>query len=244
LDADLALPGDELHVWRASLDQPPTVYARLERLLSAPEREHASRYQHENLRTRYVVGRGLLRTLLGSYAGARPGEIEFSYGEQGKPFAPGGFPWFNLSHSGPVALFAFSSSAEVGIDVELEGRTVAGQRIAERFFSPAEAVKLRALPEPLQARAFLTCWTRKEAFIKARGDGLSLPLRSFEVTLEPGQPAALLRTAWSESEPAEWTMVDLSDPVERIVAAAAGRHPGWRVVSRRADDLLDQLKNG
>jgi 4'-phosphopantetheinyl transferase len=234
----LSLPGDELHVWRASLDQPPQVVARLERLLSAPEREHADRFAFEQLRARYVVGRGLLRTLLGRYAEVPSREIEFSYGEHGKPFVSGRFPWFNLSHSGPVVLFAFSSSAEVGIDVELEDRAHASMSIAERFFSPAEARSLRSLPEALQPRAFLTCWTRKEAFIKARGDGLSLPLRSFDVTLEPSQPAAVLRTAWSESEPAEWSLVDLSDPEGRIVAAAAGRHPGWRVVSRRiADDL-------
>ena len=94
---------------------------------------------------------------------------------------------------------------------------------SERFFSPSEVATLRALPRDLQGRAFLACWTRKEAFIKARGDGLSLALDSFDVTLEPGQPAAILRTAWSGTEPTEWRLSDLSDEDAGYVAAIAVR---------------------
>jgi 4'-phosphopantetheinyl transferase len=220
------------------------VVASLERLLSVSERERADLYRYEHLRSRYVVAHGLLRMLLARYRGVGPREIEFSYGERGKPFVAGGFPWFNLTHSGPVALMAFSSAAEVGIDVELEDRRVAGIRIAERFFSAGEVRSLRALPEAMQRRAFLTCWTRKEAFIKARGDGLSLPLNSFDVTLDPSRPPAVVWTAWSDTEPTEWSLVDLSDPDERIVAAAAGRHPGWRVINRRAEDVVDEARAG
>jgi 4'-phosphopantetheinyl transferase len=236
------LPPDELHVWRATLDRSAEVTAGLERVLSADERSRARRFYLERLRARYVVGRGLLRVLLARYVGGGPEELEFTYGEHGKPLLRGPGPWFNLAHSGAEAVFAFSSSAEVGVDVELADTGRTHERVAERFFAPAEVESLHSLPGALRPRAFLCCWTRKEAFIKARGDGLSLPLTSFEVTLAPDEPPAVLRTAWSTSEPAEWSLVDLSEPGGRVIAAAAGRHPGWRVVRRRADDLAEQLR--
>jgi 4'-phosphopantetheinyl transferase len=237
----LPLPEAELHVWRASLDRPPAIAEKLEAVLSPDERARAGRFYAPALGARYVIGRGLLRVLLGLYLGAAGAEIEFIYGQHGKPLLGRAGPWFNLAHSGPEALFAFSSSAEVGVDVELADRERASGRVAERFFAPGEVQRLRALPRAVQPRAFLCCWTRKEAFIKARGDGLSLPLNSFEVTLDPDEPPAVVRTAWSTSEPAQWSLVDLSDPGGRIVAAAAGRHPGWRVIRRDADDLLERL---
>src|SRR5438874_1805737 len=112
----------------------------------------------------------------------------------GKPRLALPGPRFNVSHSGPVALYAFSWNGEVGVDVELDRPELARERIAERFFSPAEVATLRGLPAELQPHAFLTCWTRKEAYIKARGEGLSLPLDRFDVSLHPDEPAALLRT--------------------------------------------------
>jgi 4'-phosphopantetheinyl transferase len=235
----MELPPDELHIWRASLDRAPDVTARLETVLSAAERERAGRFYLPEHGARYVVGRGLLRVLLAGYVGLAAEEIEFAYGPHGKPLLQSPGPWFNLAHSGGEAVFAFSSSAEIGVDIELLNTERTRGRVAERFFAPGEVRSLRSLPEALQPLAFLYGWTRKEAFIKARGDGLSLPLNSFDVTLAPEEPPAVLRTAWSESEPAEWSLVDLSSPDRTIIAAAAGRHPGWRVIDRRADDLLD-----
>jgi 4'-phosphopantetheinyl transferase len=235
----MALPADELHIWRAALDRPPDVTARLRTVLSAAECERAGRFYLPQHGARYVVGRGLLRVLLARYVGLAPEEIEFAYGPHGKPLLRSAGPWFNLAHSGAQVVFAFSSSAEIGVDVEVAKAERTHGRVAERFFAPAEVRSLRSLPEALQPLAFLYGWTRKEAFIKARGDGLSLPLNSFDVTLAPEEPPAVLRTAWSESEPAEWSLVDLSSPDRTIIAAAAGRHPGWRVIDRRADDLLD-----
>jgi 4'-phosphopantetheinyl transferase len=235
----ISLAADELHVWRASLDRAPEVAAQLEAVLAPDERERATRFYNSRLSARYVVGRGLLRILLGRYAKVPADEVELVYGEHGKPRLAGPGPWFNLAHSGPQALYAFCSSAEVGVDVEIANPDRANRRVAERFFAPGEVERLLSLPEALQPRAFLSCWTRKEAFIKARGDGLSLALDSFEVTLTPSEPPAVVRTAWSAQEPEEWTVVDLSDPGGRFIAAAAGRHPGWRVVERDADELVD-----
>jgi 4'-phosphopantetheinyl transferase len=211
---------------------------RMRRVLASDEQRRADRFRFERDRSRYIVGRALLRGLLARYLETAPNELEFRYGAFRKPaLRPG--PWFNLSHAGPIALYAFSSAGEIGVDVELDGADFARERIAERFFSPAEVSVLRSLPAELQPRAFLTCWTRKEAFIKARGDGLSLALDSFDVTLAPGTPAALLRTAWCSEESGQWCLEDLSDRRSGYIAAVALRGHGWRVVERQIMDTLE-----
>jgi 4'-phosphopantetheinyl transferase len=130
------------------------------RLLAPEERARAQRFRFERDRSRYIVGRALLRTLLGRYLETPPRELEFEYGEFGKPALRSG-PWFNLSHSANVALYALSSAGEIGIDVELDDADFASERIAERFFSPSEVSVLRSLAPECQPRAFLACWTRK-----------------------------------------------------------------------------------
>ncbi len=235
------LPADEVHVWRASLERPVEVVGRMRRLLADDERARADRFRFERDRSRYTVGRALLRSLLGRYLGSAPEDVQFEYGAYDKPHLAGAGPWFNLSHSGTVALYALTTAAEVGIDVELDDADFARERIAERFFSPAEVAVLRSLPESRQPRAFLNCWTRKEAFIKARGDGLSLPLDSFDVTLAPAAPAALVRTAWSREEPGRWRLQDLSDRHAGYIAALALRCDGPRVVKQRTVDNIKGL---
>ena len=232
------LPVEEVHVWSASLERPAQAVERMRGLLAGDERTRADRFRFERDRSRYIVGRALLRGLLARYLEARPEELVFEYGEFDKPALRGG-PWFNLSHSGSVALYAVSGAGEIGIDVELDDGDFASERIAERFFSPAEVEVLRSLPTEAQPRAFLACWTRKEAFIKARGDGLSLALDSFDVTLAPETPAALLRTAWCSEEPGRWWMEDLSDSQAGYIAAVALRGNGLRVVKRQIDDTIE-----
>jgi 4'-phosphopantetheinyl transferase len=212
---------DAVEVWRGSLDHADSVVARLRRLLSPDELARADRFHFERDRRRYIAGRGQLRVLLSRRLGLAARHIRLIYGAYDKPHLPGGELWFNVSHSGPVVLFALTTVDEVGIDVELDDGDFARDRIAERFFSRAEVAVLRSLPADQQARAFLTCWTRKEAFIKARGDGLSLPLDSFDVSLASGQRAALLRTEWSGSEPTQWSVSDLSDRGAGYIAAIA-----------------------
>lgn len=231
------LPTNEVHVWRASLERPAQIVQRMRRLLSSDERDRADRYRFERDRSRYIVGRALLRELLGRYLDTDPSQLEFSYGEFDKPALPAG-PWFNVSHSGPVALYAFSNVGEVGIDVELDDSDFTHERVAERFFSPSEISVLGSLPLEAQPRAFLTCWTRKEAFIKARGDGLSLALDSFDVTLAPDTPAALTRTAWSDEEPGQWHLDDLSDHNAGYIAAVAIRGDALRVVRRQIQEAI------
>lgn len=232
------LPADEVHVWRDSLSRPAVEVARLRGLLAPDERRRADRYRFERHRSRYIVGRATLRLLLARYLDTAPGELEIGYGEFDKPYLAGG-PSFNLSHSGTVVLYAFAADGELGIDVELDDTDIARERVAERFFSPSEVKVLRSLPAEAQPRAFLSCWTRKEAFIKARGDGLSLALDSFDVTLAPDTPAALLRTAWCSEEAGRWWMEDLSDRQAGYIAAVAVRGEGLRVVKRQIEDTIE-----
>ena len=236
LGAGWALPAGEVHVWRASLERPAETVHGMRYVLAPDEQRRADRFRFERDRARYIVGRALLRGLLGRYLGTAPQDLRFKYGKFRKPALRQG-PWFNLAHSGSIALYAFSATGEIGIDVELDDADFARERLAEQFFSPTEVSALRSLPAEAQPRAFLMCWTRKEAFIKARGDGLSLALDSFDVTLGPDAPAALLGTAWCRNEARRWCLEDLSDRQAGYVAAVAMRGFGWRVVERQIMDI-------
>jgi 4'-phosphopantetheinyl transferase len=228
------LAPNEIHVWHATLDAAPADVPNLHCLLSGDELERAGRFRFERDRARYVVGRALLRTVLARYLDRDPRELRFRYGTYGKPSLHRDELWFNLSHSGVVMLLAVTAIGEVGIDVELESSAPPDHmRLAQSFFSRAEGDALHALPAAEQPRAFLSCWTRKEAFIKARGDGLGLALDSFDVSLEPGQSVALLRTGWSSQEPGEWNLCDLSDSDGGYIAALAIRAGGPLEIGRR-----------
>jgi len=210
--ADLSLPRHEVHVWRAALDQPQSLsdfYA----VLAPGEKDRAARFHFQKDREHFITARGLLRRLLSGYLKIKPHDLSFGYSAYGKPFLVGeqaGDLRFNVSHSHGLALFAFAHDRDLGIDLEQIRPEVAGEQIAERFFSAGEVTTLRRLPASQQAAAFFNCWTRKEAYIKARGEGLSLPLNQFDVSLAPGEPAALLHTRIAAGETSRWTMVELA----------------------------------
>jgi 4'-phosphopantetheinyl transferase len=170
-----------------AVDRRDQCYARL----SDDERERAARFRFDRDRNRFVVCRGNLRELLGERLGVAPADVEFGYGANGKPETRG--VEFNVSHSDSRALIAISRARVVGVDLERMNRAFMHEQIPERFFSPGEVRALRALPEAEQVEAFFHCWTRKEAYVKARGVGLSLALDSFDVSLAPGEPARFLR---------------------------------------------------
>lgn len=215
---------DEAHVWRVALRQDATVVSALRETLTPDERARADKFHFERDREHYVVARGALRDILGHYLAAPPASIRFSYSRHGKPALAGGAVpahlRFNLSHSGELALVAVTRGREVGLDIELIRADLAGLDIAERFFSPREVRALLALPTELRTTAFFNCWTRKEAYIKALGEGLSHPLRSFAVSLAPSETAKLLSTDGDPQEAARWSLVDLS-PGEGYAAALA-----------------------
>lgn len=202
-------------VWWVPLDTPPDRVHTLEAILSAGERERAARFRSEQLRTRYCVAHGALRQILALDMGVDPADIRFETGPFGKPaLAPEigpGRPHFNLAHSEELALVAISRCGPVGIDVERCRAGIDVAALAEQCLHPGEARRILSLPHSQQARAFLTCWTRKEAYLKATGHGLSAPLDSFEVTVHPDEAPRLLSPARAPTEKARWRLVDLGD---------------------------------
>ena len=167
--------------------------------LSHDERERAARYRWERDRRRYIVRRGVLRELLSLYLHCPPAAIRLSSNPFGKPEIEAAALRFNLSHSQDVALYVIASGLEVGCDIEWRDPQLASPGIAEQFFSQREIAAMQVLGPARWAEGFFNCWTRKEAYLKARGCGLSIRLDSFDVSLTPGEPAALLRgcDGWS-----------------------------------------------
>ena len=216
-----------VHVWRASLDEGVSQIDGFESALALDERSRASRFHFRRDRERFIVAHGILRNILGRYLGRAPESLSFSYSAYGKPAlvceghqAIG----FNLSHSHGTALYVVTRYREIGVDLELIRDGLEVEQIAERFFSRAEISALCALPEQLRRRAFFLCWTRKEAYIKARGEGLSLPLDQFEVSLVPGEPAALMSSQPHSNEAFRWTLRELFPAADYAAALAiAGR---------------------
>jgi 4'-phosphopantetheinyl transferase len=209
--------GDEIHVWHAALDREKEVIVQLESTLSREEKARSDRFHFVNDRNRFVVARGLLRELLGGYLHQAPTGLEFSYGQHGKPSLSGGNASsglsFNLSHSSGLVVYAIARERNLGIDVEHVRPESAGKDIARRYFSAREVNDLRTLPPEARTEGFFHCWTRKEAYLKATGMGLQIPLDSFSVSLLPGKSAQFLGGVESR-----WHMAAYH-PAEAFVAA-------------------------
>jgi 4'-phosphopantetheinyl transferase len=226
------LEHDEIHVWRASLDRAASYVRDLEQTLAADERERAERFYFQIDREHFTVARGLLRAILGRYLNRPAEQLRFCYDSYGKPSlaeAYGG-DWlrFNLSHARGLALYAVTRERALGVDLEYLRADFASDGIARRFFSASEVAALRALPPHQKLEAFFNCWTRKEAYIKARGEGLSFPLDQFDVSLAPGEPAALLSTSGNPQEASRWSLEALT-PAPGYVAALCVEGQGWRL---------------
>jgi 4'-phosphopantetheinyl transferase len=224
----------EVHVWRASLDLPLSETERLGETLSADERERAARFRVPRVQVRFTAGRAILREILGRYLDCSPSELSFGYRDRGKPFllpGPGREDLrFNLSHSHGLALFGVSLAREIGIDLEQIRQDREHEKLAQRYFSPKEVAALRALTPEGRVGAFFDCWTRKEAYLKARGEGLAIPLAGFEVSLAPGEGAALLSVVGEPGESGRWYL-EAFDPGPGFSAALAveGKLSGLRM---------------
>jgi 4'-phosphopantetheinyl transferase len=193
---EFSLSENEIAIWRASLDCEAAALRNLEATLSPDEISRADRFHFPRDRARFVAGRGILRALLGAYLKREPPSLNFRYGPQGKPELEqnrGDSIHFNLSHKEGLGVYAFARQRHLGIDVEAIATDFPGEDIARRFFSPGELQELAGLSPDQRAKAFFLAWTRKEAYIKARGQGLHIKLDSFDVTLTPGGPARFLR---------------------------------------------------
>jgi 4'-phosphopantetheinyl transferase len=203
----------EVHVWRARLKCSADVHARLWTSLSTDERSRARRYRFADDRDSFVVARGILRAILARYTGIEPAMLRFRYGSQGKPEldAPDstGAIAFNLAHSGGLAVYALARGRRVGVDIEAEHANQNHARVSEMFFSQLEIDALRQLPPKVQPEAFLACWTRKEAFLKATSEGLSRVLDEFQVSTNPDDSDPRLCVASCPEETTRWRLMDL-----------------------------------
>lgn len=221
---------DDLHVWVANQNRPQSQMDHFWLTLAEAEQARANRFYFDHDRRHYIVARGLLRLLLGRYLHIAPTEVAFVYGDHGKPdLAPAQAQAgvrFNISHSHSVALLAFARERDVGVDVEQVRPLDDGEQIAERFFSKSEVAVFTAVPAAQKPQAFFNCWTRKEAFIKVIGEGLSCPLDSFDVTLKPGEPAELLQVKGSQEVAARWKLENLN-PATGYAGAVIAEGQEW-----------------
>jgi 4'-phosphopantetheinyl transferase len=209
------LAADEAHCWCVPLDVPPDASDGLAAILSIEERNRSARLRFERHRRRFVVAHGALRVLLGRYLGIHPGQVRFVRNASGRPELSPEFDRrlrFNLSHSADLALIAIAEDADIGVDVEHIRPGPDYADIARHFFSAAEVRQLNGFPGHLHAEAFLRCWTQKEAYVKARGEGLAMPLASFSVPHLPGA----------------WSLYTLQ-PAPGYVGALAIARRGWRL---------------
>jgi 4'-phosphopantetheinyl transferase len=223
------LPDNEVHVWRADLRPPADGLTAYAAILSDDERQRAGRFHFAQHRDRFIVARGILRCLLGAYLQQAPEGLRFVYGPQGKPaLEPSGDLRFNLAHSHELALYAFTHQREIGVDVEYTARKAATVQVAERFFAAEEVAAFRSVTAAHQRQAFFNGWTRKEAFLKARGEGITVSLSSFAVSLVPDQPAQLL---WVQDEPREaarWRLA-VVEPGPEYQGALCVEGTDWRL---------------
>lgn len=224
---DLRLGPADVQVWRASLAVAPASLARLRATLAEDELRRADRFVQPRHRDRFVVARAFLRDVLARHLGVGAGSVRFRYEPAGKPRLEGPGPRFNLSHSGDKALLGVALAREVGVDLEALRPVPDACGLAQRHFAPAEVAALRSVPEPEREAAFLRCWTLKEAYVKAVGGGLGLPLDRFEVDYEPPRDQPNLRLH-DETGPPPWTLRAL-DPGPAYVGALAAFGSEWRL---------------
>lgn len=236
LQNDLSFHDNEVTVVAADLDQVNgNRLANFSAVLSADELDRASRFRFDQDRNRFVAAKGILRLLVAGLLRIEPASVRFEMGKHGKPFLGAGEFEFNISHSDRLAVFAFSKSSAVGVDVECVSRKVEYKSVAEKFFCKAEFEKLVSLPPAQLELGFFNCWTRKEAFIKAVGEGLSYPLDRFEVTLKPDEEAVFIEIEGITPQPHEWGLRSFV-PEEGFVGALAVNGEIQSLVCRRWDD--------
>ncbi len=240
--ADIRLPENEVHVYAAALDVPQAKLDAFWQTLTTDEQARAQQFYFEHDRHHYIVARGLLRLLNGRYLSTPPSHIQFTYGQHGKPALAAQHHHknqileFNLSHSHGMALIGFSWNRPLGVDIEPVRFIKDGDQIAKRFFSAWEYEQYTAVSPQDKPQAFFNCWTRKEAYIKAIGDGLSCPLNAFDLTLTPGKPATLLRVRGSQVEAKKWQLHSLQ-PRPNFVGAIIARGKRWQLQKWYWDNL-------
>ncbi len=201
-----AILDGEAHVWVVRLYADQHIVEKANSLLSEDERQRAVRFHFDSLRTSFVLSHAVLRRLLGCYCGYAPADVDLVYGSHGKPFLADTATnvCFNMSHSGVVAAYAFIRGHEIGVDVEQHRPLTDMEYVARRFFSSAEFGDIMSQVEAERHAAFFKRWVCKEAYIKARGGGLSIPLDRFEVSFSSKEPEGLVHLSNHGSAGSAW----------------------------------------
>lgn len=204
------LMGSEVHIWTLPTRASLAVAEMFELVLARDELDRAGQYRFSHLRESFVIARGALRCLLGRYLDIHPTRIRLIYGSNGKPaLEAGAHLQFNMTHSGGLAAVAITEDCPIGLDLEKIRPLSDMQQIADRFFCSEEAAEIMSLPPGDREHAFFRCWTRKEAYIKAIGDGLSAPLDGFRVTVLPSVRAHFVHLGHGTTDADAWTLHDL-----------------------------------
>lgn len=226
------LERDEIHVWRIFLDLLPPRPQSLWQSLDEDERERANRFYFRKDRERFIVAHGALRVILSRYVGMKADQIRFLNNANGKPSlarqCSGAGLRFNLSHSQGLALIAVTLGREIGVDIERIRANLDYELIARTFFSQQGTAALETLPHSIRREAFFTCWTREEAYLKARGEGLSL-VDQFHVTRASGERAAVLNTNWVRQEKGRWLLLALNPGPGYVAALAVEGNASFRI---------------
>lgn len=211
-----------VHLYSAGLDVPDERVIQLRATLSREELNRAGRFHFATDHRRFVTGRGVLREILGHHLSVPPARVEFSYGPHGKPELGGslaGRLFFNVAHSQAVAVFAVTRQGEIGVDVEFKRPIPQLPQLAAIVFSPEEAREWRALPPAERPRAFFDGWTRKEAFLKGRGEGLGTPPGACHVSLRRPRPDELWEVLDEGRAATGWLLASISDAHYAIAVA-------------------------
>ena len=214
--------GASIHIWTIALDDDPAIVSSLVDMLSGDERVRAARFRTTELRVRFVVAHGALRTILSGYLGMPPGAVRFDTTQSGKPYVPGADLTFNLSRSEGLALCAITVAGQVGVDIERLRPVDDEDAIVHRYFAPGEMRQYEAVRSPERTAAFFSTWTRKEAFVKAVGAGLQCELSSFEVEVSP-QAVCPRLTLESGEQQAIWSLRSFFPRPQYIAAVALDR---------------------
>jgi len=219
-----ALSAADVHIWAAHLDVTPVALSRLASTLSPEERQRASRFRFGKHRDRFIAGRGILRKLLADYLNGKPDEIRFEYSANGKPFLAGPFAesglFFNIAHSESLALIGVTELGPIGVDIEKIRSVANADELVERFFSARENLLFQSLPAAQRENAFFNLWTRKEAWLKATGEGIGHLLNRVEVTFLPEEPVQLFALPEDLGMSSDWALRELS-PANGFIGAVA-----------------------
>ncbi len=238
--AEVELPqappaGNELQVWGMTLSDPPRPLAELRGYLSADEIARVERLRHSPDRHRAIIARGGLRAILGAQLGVHPASLGFRYGDKGKPALDMGEHHppisFSVSHSGEWVLIAVAVGHRVGADVEAFRPVPGFEQIADRYFAPSECTAIGGVPENRRLDAFFCCWTRKEAYVKALGGGISLGFSHFAVAVAADEVPAILEIEGSADAAAGWTVWS-GEPAPGYAAAVAIEAAQVEVIAR------------